>query len=51
MEQNEYDLFNFELIKESIDELEDDLLNEVIAKDTKSRNTLNLIYFTIGLFD
>lgn len=50
MEMNEYDLSNVEL-KESLAELEDDLLNEIIERDINSRIALNLVYYSIGLFD
>lgn len=47
----EYDLSQESFESINIDELEDDIINEIIATDTKSRNLLYCIYTTIGLFD
>ena len=55
MEYKQYDLSNEEEITElsnlSITDIEDDLLTDIIAHDQKSRNTLNLVYVSLGLFD
>ncbi len=55
MEYKQYDLSNEEEIAElsklSITDIEDDFLTDIIAHDQKSRNTLNLVYASLGLFD
>lgn len=47
----EYDLSNETLESITIDEIEDEMINEIIANDTRSRNLLYCIYTAIGLFD